>query len=293
MSGIIADSGRLVTAGLRKAMGRMRATKHLYDQISDRYDLDFGGVRAAARRQCVEQIARQIDSAHTVLDCAVGVGDILEEIRSQVRVEQFIGNDISPEMLKLATARVGGGFRGINGSAMEIEQHVESGSQCLVLSHLLYDYCDSTELLRIAYRLLRPGGYVSVMSTTKSQYDGYFWQQANRFPRILKLVDFRRKVEEGTTPESHAHHMALLENSGFEIVEQDSLKFPLTIHDGKEAWSALFESGWGLGSFSEYRPIELKLVRALLSALAAPGMGFYPYAFVGHISVVLGRKPMS
>lgn len=80
----------------------MRAVRHMFDAIADRYDLVNGivsfGMDRGWRRRCLEALG--LPTGSIVLDVACGTGDLCRELAAHGH--QPIGVDLSPGMLSHA-----------------------------------------------------------------------------------------------------------------------------------------------------------------------------------------------
>ena len=83
----------------------------------------------------------------------------------------------------------------------------------------------------------------------------------------------------------------MIRAAGLEIVEDRELVHPLEARGSDDAWNALYESGWAIGSLSRYPTWKLALTRGLFGVLDFPGLHLFPFRFNASISVILARKP--
>jgi len=270
----------------------MVAVKANYEQISETYGTDFGGLRALCREVCVGQVSKHLQRVARGLDCAVGTGEVLADLSQHIEVESLVGNDLSEAILARAKGLGLSGFEPLVGSALDLEEHLDAASRDFIACHFLYDYCGVGPMSEVMSRLLEPGGYVSSMTSTKSQYDDVFWDKARRHPRLTRAFDVRRSIASGSTPESHAHHCEVLEAQGLKVVEAHEVVHPLEAHSSADLWNALYDSGWAIGSLSRFSPWQLRIARLALGAFDLPMLGLFPFQLNASISVVLAQRPV-
>ena len=261
-----------------------------YDRISETYDQDFLGLLTRARAIIAEQVAAHMTETATVVDCAIGTGKMVEAIGKQVRIGQCIGNDISPQMLELAKANLDIPFTPTCSDALKLRDHIPSESASLLLCHFLYDYCHPADMIPQLSDTVAPGGFLSSATSTKACYDDIFWSQVERHPVMRKLFSIDENVAQSHTPESPEHHLALLDENGFETVEHRVLDASIVLDSPASLWSAVYHSGWFVGYLSQFSPLTLKGIRFMASILGLPGIRFYPFTFNAKLSVVLARK---
>ncbi|MEC8051585.1 MAG: class I SAM-dependent methyltransferase, partial [Myxococcota bacterium] len=113
-----------------------------YDSIAESYGEDWCGLRGQSRDLVVNQVAGHFERIETSLDCAIGHGEFWTDLAQQTPVVACVGNDLSPEMLVAAQARLEGThFEGVTGDALTLSERLAGKTFDLVVSHLLYDYC--------------------------------------------------------------------------------------------------------------------------------------------------------
>ena len=152
----------------------------------------IGGTRA--RRLAIERLLafNGVGSSKAVLDVGCGVGDVLKWIPDNW---SYIGIDISPEYIRLASSTWGkrGSFR--VGSAADAHQVVAPESQDIVLFLGVLHHMDSatvTSVLESARRCLAPGGIAYALEPA-------FWSGQSAISRKVMSMDrgeFIRDVSE-------------------------------------------------------------------------------------------------
>lgn len=141
----------------------------LHDKIAERYDEDYAGLLARARARWETQI-REVLHPQTecrVLDIAAGTGVSLAHLDAQWGKLDLSAIDLSPKMLQVARQRISPPLRCICDNALNAEKHFAAESLDLILCHFLFSHVDPWIILRSQYRLLRPGGHVSIVTATK------------------------------------------------------------------------------------------------------------------------------
>jgi ubiquinone/menaquinone biosynthesis C-methylase UbiE len=263
---------------------------HAYDRIADSYDEDWCGLYAESSRRAVAQVLAMLADATdlAVTDLAVGTGNTLDSLYRRLTLGTATGFDVSTGMLGKAWEKLPRRAQLIHDSAANAERYLSPASQDLVLCHFLLRYLEPQVVLPTAYRLLKPGGYFSLVTTTqRSLIETY----TGRFAKTEPLLGVRRQLAKGGNPRDHAQGMEMLERFGFELVADNLYREVVTFRsfDDVQAWA--FESGWaveiGDGRMS-VRIAFLRIAFALAEVFMRP---LYPVDATNEISIVLARKP--
>lgn len=100
-----------------------------------------------------------------VIDTSCGPGHVLHRLRARYDPGRpLVGIDISPEMVALATAKLGAGARVMEGDMRHLD-HLEPGTAAAVLSFFAVHHIgpeDAVPTLRAWHRLLQPQGQLVV-----------------------------------------------------------------------------------------------------------------------------------
>lgn len=261
---------------------------NFYDQIAKSYDDDFLGLYRTTHKIIIQQI-QTIQHTNSILDLCVGTGNFIIELARNIYFNQFIGVDISKKMLEVAKAKIPFQWTAIQKNALHIENTILPESQDLILSHFLDDFIPSEESLPMCYRLLKPGGFLSTVTTTKEQYDEFFYQQINK-NKIIKIVDIPKQIEKASIANSQQDHIKSVEKHGFSVVNTQTLNLPVKLKSAKDLIDLGYHSGWLANYLSKFSPLQIHLLKMFLYLLQAPGINVYPLNFKFHCSLLLVQK---
>ena len=171
----------------------------IYNRVADRYDEDWSGLYAGARKHCLRQIIEQrgeLDRPDT-LDLGVGTGNSLNELRQRLPLGNCIGLDTSERMLEHSASKLDGCARLIRSDAVDAARHLPPRSIGLLLCHFLLSFVDADKLYRTAYHLLRPGGLFSLATSTRRSLRETY---SGRFSRAARVLGVQRAVDGASTP---------------------------------------------------------------------------------------------
>ena len=263
----------------------------LYDRVANRYDADWGGIYAAARTCCVEQIARAAGHrarALDTVDLGVGTGNSLRDLEKRIALGKCTGLDLSPGMLRQAARKLGDRVELLRRSALEAGDCLPAGSADLVMCHFLLSFVAPEPLLDEAYRLLSPGGMVSLATSThgslRELHDG-------RFRLTGKLFGVRRALRRATTPVDHRHCLALLRERGFDIVDDHLQQRQLRFESFADVRDWALNSGWAASYLDDPLGLRIAFGTAVFGLARVFMHPLYPIEACSEISLVLARKP--
>lgn len=261
----------------------------VYDRVSSTYDTDWNGIYKKSRRVNIHQILAhlpgpELDSA---LDLAVGTGNAFHDLQQDVHIKQRIGNDISPGMLAVARKKLSGNFTGICDDVLHIEHHVRPKSQDLVLCHFMFSYVDPDQILARAYRLLKPGGLLSIASSTQQALAEV---HRDYFPYARRLLKVDASLARATTPKTHASLCETVARHGFEVVERHHERESTSFHSFKDVSNWALGSGWAAQYFDRHYWLKRIGATAWCAGARILHSPFYPVTATNDISLLLARK---
>lgn len=262
----------------------------IYDQVADDYDGDWSGLYAAARAHCLKQITGQVNHMGRPLDTVdlgIGTGNAVRELQQQVLLGDCTGFDISRGMLDQAARKIHGAVKLIHADAANASDYLREQSQDLVLCHFLLSFMDMPSLLGVARRVLRPGGLLSLATSTQ---ESLCELHSVHFPRASRLVGIQASLRKAYTPRDHEQCLQQLQLHGFEIVEERLQRQAVCFecYDDVRSWA--LDSGWAASFLDDpmgFRKIWGRLAFALAELLIHP---LYPVDATNEISIVLARK---
>ena len=263
--------------------------KEFYNRIAADYDRDWSGIYRDTRSLSISQIAgycngKLIDAA---LDLAVGTGNSFLDLEHHIHINSKTGNDISSEMLRQASDKLNGSVNLICDDARNILNHLPPDSQDLVLCHYLFSYLDIHEILDKIFQLLRPGGIVSMATTTKRNL---LELSTGRFSFTGKLFRVGNHLKQVDTPDDHDACLKILAEHGFNVLSENNYRKQVVFNSFADvtAWSV--DSGWAAQYFEGGYRAKVLLGRAIFAGAAILMYPLYPIYAHSDISVVLARR---
>lgn len=250
----------------------------LYDGLASSYDRDEYRLLGTARDAGLAQIAQHVAARQpmSVVDLGAGTGESLRVLHERFPGASLCGVDVSAQMLAVAAQKLP--LRAVVASAEHVAQHVPAASADLMLMHFITTFVDVPATLRACCQVLRPGGYLSIVSTT-----------LGAFPRLLaevglKIATWEEIVAAGPAPADAASLAQMARDAGLEVVQVQEVTrdvvFPST--------QACFEFGRSSGFFTHL--IEALGEERILAreALVAPA---FPLADRYLAAAILVRRP--
>ena len=211
----------------------------MFDDISNNYDLlnrilSFG-IDKYWRKKLIQSMSI-LDNQY-ILDVATGTGDVIFEINKKYNVIS-IGLDISKKMLKIANVKLNKikkentRIEFIHGDA----ENLPMGDNCydhICISFGFRNLGDYDMALKEFYRVLKPGGKLSILefSKSKSNFFNYIFQfYFNKIlPRIASLISradaYRYLPESVRYFPNQSKINEFLTNNNF----TDTISIPLTL----------------------------------------------------------------
>ena len=225
----------------------------LFDRIAGTYDgLNHGlslNIDKYWRRKTVE---RMVPAAH-VLDVAIGTADLTIEMLKRSKAQQVTGIDLSEKMMELGKLKVerltGSGERLAdkvnfvygNAQQMPFEDETFGGVTCAFGCR---NFSDLDAGLREMYRVLKPGGQVTILEFSypsdaciRALYDIYFTRVLPWIGRIVSrdktaYTYLNKSVKSFCWGEAFAQR---LHDAGFKEERFETLTFGIaTIYVGKK-----------------------------------------------------------
>lgn len=168
----------------------------LFDRIAPTYDALNHGLSLSIDKRWRRRVVRMLPKADCVLDVAVGTADLTIEMLKQGKAEQVVGLDLSKEMMAIGEQKVArmGHEKQVefvfgNAQQMPFEDASFDGVTC---AYGCRNFSDLEAGLREMYRVLKPGGQVTILEFSypknrlvRAVYDLYF---SHILPWIGRLV---------------------------------------------------------------------------------------------------------
>ncbi len=269
-------------------------TKAMFNDFASGYSgADQFGAISASHRIALEQFSTlDLEARATckVLDLGVGDGAFLKRLKIKLPQADYIGVDISSEMLKIAQEALP--LTTIESSAANIMNFIPAHTQDLVLAHFINAYMPTSTLFSAARQLLRPSGYFSMITTT---YDSFPLAQQYLADCIAKgtLLSsvvghyYKSIVKQTPVAASKAELLAAFKAHHFEVLHHYRLEIPIVFNDIEELAAFGIDGTWFLNSLSIKllpRQFLLNRMKRLFNKIFT-----FPYHDTHIIDVVLAR----
>ncbi|WP_142847718.1 trans-aconitate 2-methyltransferase [Telmatospirillum sp. J64-1] len=272
-------------------------SRRVHDFVAQGYN-STSGIIADKNRVILEALQQRIEGRTEtlrVVDLGVGDGALLKMLEDGLSLPlEMTGVDVSPAMLGVARTRVKN-LRTVHASATEAASHLPHGSFDLVLAHFILAYVKRRELLKQARALLAPGGVMSLVTSTNhsaaglhEQLDRLFRHSPNPLRRfIAKAID--NGFAKSDVPDSFEDLLPDFEAAGLDVINRQTLRFPLHVEGPADAYRLCIEEGWAANILSAPMvPVHI------MTSAARMGLEMfeYPYICVQVVEVVdLVAKP--
>jgi ubiquinone/menaquinone biosynthesis C-methylase UbiE len=263
---------------------------HAYDLIADSYDHDWFGLYRGSTERVVEQIAAQCAarSPIEVADLAVGTGNALHALQARLELGDCLGLDVSTAMLAQAARKLPAETRLIHDTAANAERYIEPESIDLLLCHFMLRYLEPATVLPLARRLLKPGGYFSLATSTQNSLSETY---TGRFAKLRRVSRMRKRLEDANNPRDHEATLDLISHYGLELVANEAYRQPVVFRSYDDVWAWAFESGWAAEFLGVRVRLHGALMRAAFKIAETTVRPFYPVGATSEISIVLARNP--
>ncbi len=193
-------------------------------------------------------------------------------------------------MLSRAADKLGPEVHLINADARAATAHLAPASQDLVLCHFVLGFGDGAQLLEQAFRLLRPGGCLSLATTTRQSFSELY---EGRFERYARWLGVRNSLDRLSNPADHADCRRLLEKRDFQVLAEQDHRQPVCFNSLGDVRGWAVDSGWVVNG--EDKHIRLRVAGAwTLIGLAMVFLHpLFPVHATCEMSIVLAQKPVA
>ena len=264
----------------------------VYNRVAPRYDEDWSGIYAAARARCMRQIAAQLDATDKpleIVDLGVGTGNSLADLRRLVPLGNCTGFDLSTGMLTEAAHKLKNDATLIQADAINASTYLKPASIDLALCHFILSFVDTDRLLQMLQGLLKPGGLVSLATSTQQSLREL---HSGRFRRSGQLLGVRRSLRKAATPVDHQQCLETLQSHGFEIVVEHLHRQPICFESFSDVRDWALNSGWVALSLEGQTGLRVACATVAFALARVFMHPLYPINAVNEISIVLARKPL-
>lgn len=263
----------------------------IYDRVAERYDGDWANIYSTSRAHCIRQIVKHFGNERRSIDAmdfAVGTGNAFSDLRHHFNLGNCTGFDISGGMLSLAERKLSQQVTLLKQDAKKAVDFVKPESVDLAMSHFLLNFVEADHLLESSLKLLRPGGVLSLITSTQQSLSEL---HSGRFRHAGRILGVRNSLNKMSTPKDHQSCLNKLQQHGFEIIEETVHCQKLSFNSFADVRSWAVDSGWMVSSMDNKLGLRIALGRLILGILEISMHPLYPLQASTEISVVLARKP--
>lgn len=203
-----------------------------------------------------------------VLDLGVGDAALLSQLQQLPHPLRFTGLDISPAMLAAASARLP--LKAVLAPAQDAEHHLQTQSFDWVLAHFILAYVPLRDVLQQAHKLLKPGGVLSLVSSTHLGTSPLL--AANR--RCFELSPWPwmrwtgraidRAVQASHVPRSLDDIEQACLAQGMRLERSHTLRDPICFENVHDAYRFFITEGWGVNILAQCPHWPAPLTKAML-----------------------------
>jgi ubiquinone/menaquinone biosynthesis C-methylase UbiE len=213
----------------------------------DPFDL-LGESQDLVHQQLAKELYEHQGNYHIdcLLDVAIGLGKSFVQAAEHFEIKECIGNDYSEEMLKQAQ-KAFPNFTPIHGDCVDIDKHVAAASVDVVYAHYVLSYVNALDLFKSINTVLKPGGYISIATSTWDNLRDAQDLIQQALPFIFNREKFIKRYK-GMIPFNSEHVLQMLRQCGFEDFEVGCVKKEITFTTFNEFWAYFAEAGWHVQS---------------------------------------------
>lgn len=271
-----------------------------YDDASEKYleSNERVGFLTSSQDYAYDQILEAFPDRHatiSVMELGTGPAAFLERLHRHYPHARLTGLDTSQRMLDLAKQRLPQ-LTAIHASITEEKLPLEPATFDVVIVHFVCAYVALDEVLKVCARLLKPGGVVSICTTTRQNFPRMqevgraFAGSSNPIKRLLFRLN-RSEISDCRVPQSGADIVQTGARAGFDVQAHDENRVDLVFEGTGQAFHFLYYGGWLAGS-SPKRILPQWLVKVSLWATIFACLRFLGVPFKDQVisEVVLLRK---
>jgi len=256
----------------------------IYDQlVADHFDEDLFQIYQDAREQALAQIrAKAPAAAPSILDLGMGTGEWLLKLVGAFPQATCHGVELSEKMIGVARrkfAERGREVQIIHEDANHFGKHVAAAAMDLVTVHFVLNYIDRKRVMAEAFRCLKPGGLLSVASSTHDCFAALH-ELGKQF---LSAEEIKAQF---FIPEDLGELEADLREAGFSVARGEVFQKQVRFEDFDHFYHFAMHSGWLAD------PIFLKYMsQENLSLYREVGKAVFPLEDSFQAAIVLAEKP--
>jgi SAM-dependent methyltransferase len=271
-------------------------SRRVHDAVARGYNSASGIIAEKNRRvaaSLAHRLAARAGSIDTV-DLGVGDGAMLLQLRDLGIPSRMTGLDVSPAMLRIATARVP--VDPVEAPAERALQVLPAGAYDLVLAHFIFAYVDRPTLLEQARALLAPRGVLSLVTTTEeggapfhAGLQRHFRGARHPLKRAIAWAA-DRALAGSNVPKSFADLERDIASAGMLVLRRETMCVPVTFAGPDDAYRFGIEEGWA-ANILDMPGVPLDLARRI--AKWGVRQAGYPFNFTHVIEMLeIGAAPI-
>ena len=225
-------------------------SRRVHDAVARGYNSDSGIIAEKNRRVAASlalRLAARAGSIDTV-DLGVGDGAMLAQLRDLGIPSRMTGLDVSPEMLRIAAARVP--VKPVEAPAERALQVLPAGAFDLVLAHFIFAYVERRTLLEQARALLAPRGVLSLVTTTEeggapfhAGLKRHFRDSRHPLKRAIAWAA-DRALAGSNVPATFADLERDIASAGMQVLRRETMRVPIVFAGPDDAYRFGIEEGW-------------------------------------------------
>lgn len=210
----------------------------MYDWLAPEYDRDVYGLLGSGRNAALAQVRAHVkgSDAMQVVDLGAGTGESLVVLRDAFPGAKLAGVDISAEMLAVAAKKTA--VRTIVADAAKVAEHFDPATVDLALMHFITTFIDVPGTLRGCREVLRPGGYLSVVSSVMGAFPNLLRDIGLKIASLEEIMAVN-PVPAGTDALGDA-----MRRAGLEVVAIEEVVKPVTFPSAQECLDFGLKSGF-------------------------------------------------
>ncbi|MCH9643465.1 MAG: class I SAM-dependent methyltransferase [Gammaproteobacteria bacterium] len=227
-----------------------------------------------------------------LLDVAVGLGKGFTQAAEQFNVKKFIGNDYSQVMLKHAQKNFPN-FKPIHGNCIDIDKQVNAKSVDVVYAHYVLSYVNALKLFESIYKVLKPGGYISIATSTWENLRDCQELIQQELPLLFNRDKYIKQYN-GMIPLNAEHVQQILQQSGFDNFVVGHVKKEIAFSSFNMFWAYFAEAGWHVQAsrITGNTKIDKTLWRIKIALLHVFSKKLrFPVSFTTNLCVITAQKP--
>lgn len=162
----------------------------LFDRIAPTYDGLNHGLSLNIDRRWRRRTVEMMHSAQHVLDVAIGTADLTIEMFRQGKAEQVTGLDLSTEMMAIGEKKCAARnlpVKFVLGNAQQMP-FADASFDGVTCAYGCRNFADLDEGLREMYRVLKPGGAVTILEFSYPTRRYIRWAYDLYFSHILPFI---------------------------------------------------------------------------------------------------------